>query len=77
MSAVSTDLGQFLKTMDYPAHQSDLVREAVREGLAPDEVSRLRRIAPRSYSGRFDVLLELRWERATGGPTRISQPLLV
>ena len=77
MSTISADLADLLRTIDYPAHQTDLVREARKEGISRAEVSRLAGMTPRSYSGRFDVMSELRWNRALFSRTSSLQPLAV
>ena len=76
MSTISAELVELLKAFDYPAHQSDLVREARREGICASEVSRLTQITPRNYSGRFDVMRELRRDRAQSASAARLQPAM-
>jgi hypothetical protein len=59
---ISTEMSQFLSSMDYPAHRHDLVREATRDGLNVTDLARLAEVTPRSYSGKLDVMLELKWK---------------
>jgi hypothetical protein len=66
--SISIELNSLLKTMDYPASKSDLVREAVRDRINQAELARLRAMMPRSYSGRYDVLRELKWQRIPQAP---------
>jgi hypothetical protein len=72
MTTISAELNSLLKSMEYPAHRSDLVREAAREGVRDAEYQRLTRITPRSYSGRFDVLRELALGRMTAPTTSLA-----
>ena len=60
---ISTEMTEFLNSMEYPAHRDDLVREATRNGLRSADKARLAEITARSYHGKFDVLLELKWGR--------------
>ena len=60
---ISTEMTEFLNSMEYPAHRDDLVREAARDGLQYSDRARLAELTPRSYHGKFDVLLELKWGR--------------
>jgi hypothetical protein len=76
MLTISAELTALLKAMEYPAHQSDLVREAARERIPEAELARLMRMTPRSYSGRFDVLRELRWDRAPSVPATLRKAAL-
>jgi hypothetical protein len=66
--SISTELNTLLKSIDYPAHKSDLVREAIRDGINQTELARLQGMMPRSYSGRYDVLRELKWQRTLQSP---------
>jgi Protein of unknown function (DUF2795) len=66
--SISTELNMLLKSIDYPAHKSDLVREAIRDGINQSELARLQGMMPRSYSGRYDVLRELKWQRSPQSP---------
>jgi hypothetical protein len=76
MPTISPELTALLKGMDYPAHQSDLVREASREGIARAELMRLAQMTPRSYSGRFDVMSELRWNHSAHTITASLRPAM-
>jgi hypothetical protein len=62
---ISNEMTQFLNSMEYPAHRDDLVREAARDGLRSADRARIAEITARSYHGKFDVLLELKWGRGT------------
>ncbi|WP_213815582.1 hypothetical protein [Glaciihabitans sp. dw_435] len=75
MSTISSELAELLKEFDYPAHQSDLIREARREGVRVADVNRLARMAPRNYSGRSDVMRELRRDRSQARLTWIQSAL--
>ena len=75
MTTISPELAHLLRTIDFPAHASDLVREAIRERVPQAEVRRLEQMTPRSYTGRFDVLRELRWNHAVAH-TGHRQPVL-
>jgi hypothetical protein len=66
--SISIELNSLLKTMDYPAYKSDLVREAIRDRINETELTRLQSMMPRSYSGRYDVLRELKWQRIPQAP---------
>lgn len=62
---ISTEMTEFLGSMEYPAHRDDLVREATRDGLPSADKARLVEMTARSYHGKFDVLLELKWGRGS------------
>jgi hypothetical protein len=66
--SISMELNSLLKTMDYPAYKSDLVREAIRDRINQAELTRLQNMMPRSYSGRYDVLRELKFQRTPHTP---------
>jgi hypothetical protein len=66
--SISVELNTLLKSIDYPAHKSDLVREAVRDRINQSELARLQGMMPRSYSGRYDVIRELKLQRTLQSP---------
>lgn len=58
--SLSSSLERFLAQMEYPAAKDDLLREAARDGLGPDDVEAIRALRDGSYSARREVLVALR-----------------
>jgi hypothetical protein len=56
----SIQLKTLLTTIDYPAHPSDLIREAERDGVPAHEVGQLALLPDRAYQGMHDVSRTLR-----------------
>ncbi|MFC7789417.1 DUF2795 domain-containing protein [Microbacterium sp. MAHUQ-60] len=55
MAQATSDLEHFLAAMEYPATRDDLVREAVRDGLAFEDVRALRALPDGTYDARCRV----------------------
>ena len=55
----SAALQHFLSEMEYPATKDDLLREARREMLGPDEQWALQQLDPGGYSARREVICAL------------------
>lgn len=51
----SPALDRFLAAMEYPALRDDLVREAVRDGLGPDDRAVLENLPEQSFSAAWQV----------------------
>ena len=58
--SLSPAIEHFLAQMEYPASKDDLLREAARVGLGPDDVSILRALRDGNYSACREVLAALR-----------------
>ena len=58
--SLSPSIERFLTQMEYPATKDDLLREATRDGLSPDDVENLRALRDGGYSARREVLAALR-----------------
>ncbi len=58
--SLSPSIERFLTQMEYPAAKDDLLREAARDGLSPDDVENLCTLRDGSYSARREVLAALR-----------------
>lgn len=56
----STHLKTLLAEIDYPAHPSDLLREAARDGVPAYEIEQLSLLPDRAYQGSHDVTRTLR-----------------
>lgn len=48
-------LDRFLSDMEYPATRDDLLREAVRDGLAPDDRAALGELPDQSFSAAWHI----------------------
>jgi hypothetical protein len=59
----STQMKTLLTTIDFPAHPSDLLREAARDGVPAHEVEQLGLLPDRAYQGAHDVTRTLRHNR--------------
>ena len=55
----SPALDRFLADMEYPATKDDLLREAVRDGLDPDDRARLAALPEQSYSAGWSIRYRL------------------
>ena len=62
---ISVEMKTLLSTIDYPAHPSDLLREAARDGVSTDEVEQLAMLPDRAYQGMHDVTRTLRQHHGT------------
>lgn len=57
--SLSMSLQRFLAGMEFPATKDDLVREAERDGLDPDDIRMLMQLDHDSYDARWQVRLAL------------------
>lgn len=55
----STALDRFLANMEYPATRDDLLREARREGVAPDDRDLLSTLPEQSFSAAWHIRYHL------------------
>lgn len=51
----SQQMTTLLTSIDYPAHPSDLIREAMRDGVPVHERAQLNQLPDRAYQGVLDV----------------------
>lgn len=61
---ISAEMKTLLSTIDYPAHPSDLLREAARDGVSSRDVEQLAMLPDRAYQGMHDVARTLRHHRS-------------
>lgn len=59
----SIHLKKLLAEIDYPAHPSDLLREAARDGVPAYEIEELSLLPDRAYQGSHDVTRTMRHHR--------------
>ncbi|WP_314649903.1 DUF2795 domain-containing protein [uncultured Microbacterium sp.] len=55
----SPALDRFLRSMEYPATRDDLLREAARDGLDPDDRALLAALPEQSYSAAWSIRYRL------------------
>ena len=63
----SPALRRFLAEMEFPATKDDLLREAARDGLDPDDMLALEQLGGQSYSARWQILAGLRLAQPSTG----------
>ncbi|AZH79857.1 MULTISPECIES: DUF2795 domain-containing protein [Microbacterium] len=57
--SLTPTLDRFLAGMEYPATRDDLLREAAREGLGPDDRALLADLPEQSYSAAWHIRYRL------------------
>ncbi|WP_311243557.1 DUF2795 domain-containing protein [Microbacterium sp. WCS2018Hpa-23] len=55
----SPALDRFLRGMEYPATRDDLLREAARDGLGPDDRAALAQLPEQSFSAAWHIRYHL------------------
>ncbi|MFJ4017287.1 DUF2795 domain-containing protein [Microbacterium sp. NPDC090014] len=55
----SSALDRFLRGMEYPATRDDLLREAARDGLGPDDRTALAQLSEQSFSAAWHIRYHL------------------
>ena len=71
----SPALDRFLSEMEYPATKDDLLREAARDGLGPDDRALLADLPEQSYSAGWSIRYRLARRSLEEALTPRSTPL--
>lgn len=65
----SPSLDRFLADMEYPATKDDLLREAARDGLDPEDRAVLASLPAQSFSARWHIRYRLARQALAGSST--------
>jgi hypothetical protein len=72
---ITLEMNRFLAGMEYPATRDDLLREAIRDGLASTDIALLEELPEQSYSAAWHIRYRL-GARAVSDAFTSAEPAL-